>query len=584
MKISVSFKATKLKNVAGAFKGTSDPFAVVTLLGNHRDDKPRIIGKTEVIKNTLNPDWVATFTFDYELGGEPTNILVKIFDEVRKGDNISMGSAVFEIGSILGAKGSTKAKRMQNGKGTLYARVEQAKSCGTLKLKMSGVKLANLDGFFNKSDPFYEFSKKENGLRGTEWNVVHRSSYIKDNLNPNWEMDNIDLGLLCLGNLDERVVLTIFDHEGDGKHELMGEIETSVNGLIAAKRTGKGFTLKRKGKNMGTIVVLTAEVCDGEGEDDLPPTKAMSNVRITPTAPPLPQPPIATGRSVGRPAFTDYVRGGCEINLCVAIDFTGSNGDPRKPGTLHYIHPDGQLNDYEKAIKSVGSVLAKYDEDQKFPVVGFGAKYGGVIRHCFQCGPREEVDGVDGILAAYRQTFKSGLTMSGPTVITEVIQTAAARAISSQEGAMKEGKQRYTVLLILTDGAVSDVQETARCIAAIGTAPLSIVIVGIGSADFSGMQFLDDNSGAIDIAQFVEFNKHKGDPNSLSSATLDEIPNQLEQYFVRHNIMPNPPVQLEEDEIDVAPEEEEFDLNIDFGAEGDPIGISGGNGVFVPSY
>ena len=114
---------------------------------------------------------------------------------------------------------------------------------------------------------------------------------------------------------------------------------------------------------------------------------------------------------------------------------------------------------------------------------------------------------------------------------------------------------------------------------------MEIVIVGIGSADFSGMQFLDDNSGDIDIAQFVEFNKqHKRDPNSLSSATLDEIPNQLEKYFVRHNIMPNPPVQLEEDEIVVAPEEEEFDLNIDFGAEGDPVGVSGGNGVFVPSY
>ena len=158
-------------------------------------------------------------------------------------------------------------------------------------------------------------------------------------------------------------------------------------------------------------------------------------------------------------------------------------------------------------------------------------------RECFQCGPQEEVHGVDGILAAYRQTFKSGLVMSGPTVITEVIQTAAARARSSQEAAMKEGKQGYTVLLILSDGAVSDVQATARCIDAIGTAPLSIVIVGIGSADFSGMQFLDDNSGDIDIAQFVEFNKHKSDPNSLSSATLDEIPNQLEKYFIRHNIM-----------------------------------------------
>ena len=93
--------------------------------------------------------------------------------------------------------------------------------------------------------------------------------------------------------------------------------------------------------------------------------------------------------------------------------------------------------------------------------MGFGAKYGGVVRQFFQCSPQEEVDGVDDLLAAYHQTFKSGLVMPGPIVITEVIRTAAARVISSQEAATKEGKQRYTVLLILTNRAVSGVQKTA---------------------------------------------------------------------------------------------------------------------------
>ena len=29
-------------------------------------------------------------------------------------------------------------------------------------------------------------------------------------------------------------------------------------------------------------------------------------------------------------SFIDYLRGGMEINLTVAIDFTGSNGNPKK--------------------------------------------------------------------------------------------------------------------------------------------------------------------------------------------------------------------------------------------------------------
>jgi len=94
--------------------------------------------------------------------------------------------------------------------------------------------------------------------------------------------------------------------------------------------------------------------------------------------------------------------------------------------------------------------------------VGFGAKYGGVVRHCFQCGPTEEVTGVEGVLKAYEAVFKSGLTMSGPTVFTEVIQMAAARAQSGLEAAQRIGSQSYTILLILTDGAVTDKEATAR--------------------------------------------------------------------------------------------------------------------------
>jgi len=42
------FGFVQLKNVAGAFKGTSDPYAVVTLLANSPNEKPRVLGKTEV--------------------------------------------------------------------------------------------------------------------------------------------------------------------------------------------------------------------------------------------------------------------------------------------------------------------------------------------------------------------------------------------------------------------------------------------------------------------------------------------------------------------------------------------------------
>jgi hypothetical protein len=40
-----------------------------------------------------------------------------------------------------------------------------------------------------------------------------------------------------------------------------------------------------------------------------------------------------------RYTFLDYVFGGCEISLGLAIDFTLSNGDPNDPKSLHFFDP-----------------------------------------------------------------------------------------------------------------------------------------------------------------------------------------------------------------------------------------------------
>jgi hypothetical protein len=282
-----------------------------------------------------------------------------------------------------------------------------------------------------------------------------------------------------------------------------------------------------------------------------PSTMSLNTQSSLPPAMPPPSMPSAASMppsfaTDNKPKFVDYISGGTEINLAVAIDFTGSNGDPRKPGTLHYIHGDGQLNDYEKALTAVASVVARYDTDQLFPVHGFGAKFGGVIQHCFQVGNAAELRGVAGMIEGYRGIFKSGLTMSGPTVLAEVIQQTAVQAQSRQAANSRIGKQSYSILLILTDGAVTDIEQTKQVIRYAGTAPLSIVIVGVGDADFSKMHFLDDfhqqEADVRDIVQFVEFNQHRHNKQALTRETLDEIPGQLVDYFYSNGIMPLPPV------------------------------------------
>jgi hypothetical protein len=59
-----------------------------------------------------------------------------------------------------------------------------------------------------------------------------------------------------------------------------------------------------------------------------------------------------------------FIEGGCEISLVVALDFTASNGHPAEPTSLHYVSPMGALNPYQQAIIAVGNVLQPYDTDQ----------------------------------------------------------------------------------------------------------------------------------------------------------------------------------------------------------------------------
>ena len=125
-----------------------------------------------------------------------------------------------------------------------------------------------------------------------------------------------------------------------------------------------------------------------------------------------------------RHTFLEYVFGGCEIGLNIAIDFTGSNGDPAKPNSLHY-HGNLQRNEYLNAIKSVGNILQYYDSDKQVPALGYGAVIPGhETSHCFALNGNifdPECDGIDGVVEAYERAIKT-VRLSGPTNFAPIIE------------------------------------------------------------------------------------------------------------------------------------------------------------------
>ena len=58
---------------------------------------------------------------------------------------------------------------------------------------------------------------------------------------------------------------------------------------------------------------------------------------------------------------------------------------------------------------------------------------------------------------------------------------------------MAVNPQQYNVLLIITDGTIHDMARTKDLVCEASAMPASIIIVGVGNADFGMMEALDSD-------------------------------------------------------------------------------------------
>ncbi|XP_055790269.1 copine-2 isoform X2 [Salvelinus fontinalis] len=237
-------------------------------------------------------------------------------------------------------------------------------------------------------------------------------------------------------------------------------------------------------------------------------------------------------------------------SLEVGIDFTASNGNPREPSSLHYINPLGS-NEYLSAILAVGQIIQDYDTDKMFPALGFGAQLppDWKVSHEFAINfdpTNPFCQGVEGIAQAYSACLPH-IRFYGPTNFSPIITHVARFATQALQ---QETAAQYFTLLIITDGVISDMDETRHAIVQAAKLPMSIIIIGVGNADFVAMEFLDGDSSVLrsytgeeavrDIVQFVPFRDFRNAPKeTLAKSVLAELPQQVTQYFKQRNLSPS---------------------------------------------
>ena len=240
--------------------------------------------------------------------------------------------------------------------------------------------------------------------------------------------------------------------------------------------------------------------------------------------------------------FVDYLKAGVQIGLSIAIDFTGSNGNPTDPRSLHFIGGQ-EPNQYERAIYACGNIMAYYDYDQLFPCYGFGAKINNQPTPIFNLNFQQDqnIHLIPNVIEEYHKALNI-VRLWGPTNFGPILK------ITNDMIRAENDKLKYNVLMILTDGMIDDVDNTINELVAGSFLPLSVIIIGVGNADFSTMNVLDADDNPLvdsrgtravrDLVQFVPFLKYESNPEKLAQEVLAEIPRQIIEYYQQNKLDP----------------------------------------------
>ncbi|WKY04556.1 hypothetical protein Q1695_005510 [Nippostrongylus brasiliensis] len=544
----------------------SDPMCVAyqfvgRLTGNGRWQE---IGRTETLKNTLNPEWATQIRVEY-LFEEKQTMRFEVYDIDSKSAQLSahdfVGRIECELAEIVSNRPFTKAlsggKRKRGGELTIWSDEVDEGSKENVEFHWSAKKLDKKD-LFGKSDPFLNIYRvNDDGSRM----LAHRTDVIKKDLNPQWRPFEVNVKMLCGGDYARQFLIECFDYDWDGGHDLIGVCHVNLDQLLShqvkalplineKKRLKKGD----KYKDSGTL--------------------EFNGIRI-----------------IKQHSFLDYISGGTQLDFAVAVDFTASNGAVHKPTSLHCINPT-QPNQYEIAIRAIIDICQHYNNSKLFDAFGFGAIVppDTCVSPVFSLNgdANPAVVGLPGVMEAYRYTLNR-VRLYGPTNFAPVINEVAKKAAK-----LGNDGSRYQVLLIITDGAISDMAATKSAIIGASSLPLSIIIVGVGNDEFENMNELDSDDRMLshagrtaqrDIVQvriegndeFENMNELDSDDRMLSHAgrtaqrdivqfvplrnflhsncvgaeservmgllakeVLAEVPLQLTSYMKKRNIVPRP--------------------------------------------
>ncbi|CDW86667.1 copine-4 [Stylonychia lemnae] len=487
--------------------------------------------RTEIRRSDPNPIFINSFTFQ-AINNEKLIVKVSIFHvkdfspEAPLSKHKLLGEQIFKMAEII-KQGAFCTKPLTNDKKQqLDVIMKQRRTTVTLRYEeieqtngMVQLGLAIRD--FTQRGIFFFVISRSRDLG--EFVPLYTSEKQKCDRISGATFDEHDFMMrdLCRNDDSRQLKIEFYESNKKGHHRFLGYVDLSIKDIAQ--------------ENKRIYTVFNKKVVAGQMEI----TKCLFLNRYT---------------------FLDYIHGGCDVSLMLAMDFTLTNKSQKDPLSLHYLHPDlietkqpqlnknasspdkNQMNggspvlglsnqrknsiskqqarglnqhidveelenDYMKAMRMAITVLDYFDTDSYVPFLGFGAKlppYFNTASQCFAVNGNvffpEEI-GIDNLTKAYMKCVND-IQFHGPSAFAPVIRFCSKMASYKP---VSQNDQFYHILVMIVQGHLSDMEATIEAIVAASDIPMSIIIIAVGdgegeNGEFINLQALDaDDKALVDI-------------------------------------------------------------------------------------
>lgn len=408
-----------------------------SISSNAESVKWREIGRTDCIKDTLNPHFKVQIKVPYHFE-ELQHIRLGLWDIDSKRSDLRRHDFLGDVRTTLGELVSTRVwtsklsspnKRDTIGPlggrrdlGTITVIVHENQDGGNLLIKasLSGRKLDRKDILPWTSDPYFIVTQIDLSAPQSRCQL-YESEVIPRNVNPVWRPCQFK-AVVPKGGDNSHVMLefAVNDRDRHSRDDEIGIARCSV--VDMQENTTLQLFNERKRRRRRQRPSGTLEV------------NSFSAVRM--------------------PSLVDYLLGGLKLHFSVAIDLTMSNGPPTDPASLHYRADMYAGNHYIHALTAVANVLSVYTpSDNRFAAFGFGAELPGtpgITNSCFPLGmgPDPYCIGIHGILQAY-STALSSVKLSGPTNFAPLID-AVSKYAAHRPNTQTDQNVSHSLLSFLT--------------------------------------------------------------------------------------------------------------------------------------